>query len=1076
MFLQFIVDMQAKIEAERLLYIRQNQSKLRTDEYIHLRVAIANDGDIENLGRLVILPSSFTGSPRHMQEYAQDAMTYVRKYGRPDLFITFTCNSSWKEIKDELQYGQKPHDRHDIIARVFRQKQVKFIKAVVKSCIFGEVISWMYSIEWQKRGLPHSHNLIWLKEKIHSNQIDEVIKAEFPNPLEDLVLYEIIVKDMIHGPCGILNMQSPCMKNNKCSKRYPRSFLSETVTGNDRYPKYRRRPPSEGGFTAKIKVRGEEIEIDNRWVVPYNPLLSKMFKAHINVEYCSSVKSIKYVCKYINKGSDMAVFGITDENRYDEILRYQMGRYISSNEAVWRILGFPIHDRNPAVFHLSVHLENGQRVYFTSQTAQKVVNQPLNTTLTAFFKLCQNDPFAKTLFYPDVPSYYTWDTSRRVFSRQKKGISVEGFDGVFRDNAIGRVYMVHPKNAECFYLRLLLHEVRGPTSFEDLRTVDGYICEKYREACQRRGLLENDNHWQQTMKEAAETAKADQLKELFAIILTSCNPSNPNKLWLNYRDSMSDDILARVRKDNDDMDITFNENIYNEALIILEDRCLAMNNQSLVTLGVQSPIRSGLDVDSSELMREVNYNTQELQRYIEESKPKLTQTQLIVYNTIMNRIKTGEGGIIFLDAPGGTGKTFLINLILATIRVNNEVALALASSGIAATLMEGGRTAHSTLNLPLNVAEQEFPVCNITRSSVRGKILMQCKIIIWDEYTMAHRKSLEALDRTLEDLRKNTRLMGGLLLLLSGDFRQTLPVIPKSTPADEINACLKRLLFWNNVEKLSLTENMRAIITRDPKAQEFAENLLKIGNGTYPLDPQSSKLILTEELCNVIDTEEQLIEKVYPSIEQNYLDRTWLCERAILATKNDVVQQINEKIQNMIPGEEKIYKSIDTMMDQDETVNFPTEFLNSLNPPSMSPHELKLKIGSPVILIRNLNSPKLCNGTRLCVKQILNNVIEAVILTGKEKGKSVFIPRIPIISNDLPFCFKRLQFPLRFAYSLTINKAQGQTFRYCGVNLKESRFLHGQLYVAFSRVGQTENLFVYAPEQRTVNVVYKNVF
>ncbi|XP_050683986.1 uncharacterized protein LOC126978909 [Leptidea sinapis] len=306
--------MQAKIEAERLLFIRLNQNKLRTDEYIHLRDAVANDGDVENLGRLVILPSTFIGSPRHMLQYAQDVMAYVRKYGRPDLFITFTCNSSWKEIKDELQFGQKSHDRHDLIARVFKQKQVKFINAIVKSCIFGNVNSWMFSIEWQKRGLPHSYNLIWLKEKIHSNQIDDVIKAEFPNPVEDPVLYEIIVKQMIHGPCGALNMQSPCIKDNKCSKRYPRSFLSETQTGDDGYPQYRRRPPSEGGFTAKIRVRGEEIEIDNRWVVPYNPLLSKMFNAHINVEYCSSVQSIKYVCNYINKGSDMAVFEITNEN------------------------------------------------------------------------------------------------------------------------------------------------------------------------------------------------------------------------------------------------------------------------------------------------------------------------------------------------------------------------------------------------------------------------------------------------------------------------------------------------------------------------------------------------------------------------------------------------------------------------------------------------------------------------------------------------------------------------------------------------------------------------------------------
>lgn len=113
----------------------------------------------------------------------------------------------------------------------------------------------------------------------------------------------------------------------------------------------------------------------HRWVVPYSPLLSKTFK-HINVESCSSVKSLKYICKYVNKESDMAVFRIENNNVHspplnqnDEITNYQIGRYISSNEAVWRIFGFPIHERDPAVIHLTVHLENDQRVYFTNDTA-----------------------------------------------------------------------------------------------------------------------------------------------------------------------------------------------------------------------------------------------------------------------------------------------------------------------------------------------------------------------------------------------------------------------------------------------------------------------------------------------------------------------------------------------------------------------------------------------------------------------------------------------------------------------------------------------------------------------------------
>lgn len=109
LFHQYIVDnMFAKIESEQLLYIRLNRTKLRSEEYIHLRDAINNDGNVNEMGRMVILPATFTGSPRHMHEYAQDAMTFVRSYGRPDLFITFTCNPTWEEIKEHLLDGHCP--------------------------------------------------------------------------------------------------------------------------------------------------------------------------------------------------------------------------------------------------------------------------------------------------------------------------------------------------------------------------------------------------------------------------------------------------------------------------------------------------------------------------------------------------------------------------------------------------------------------------------------------------------------------------------------------------------------------------------------------------------------------------------------------------------------------------------------------------------------------------------------------------------------------------------------------------------------------------------------------------------
>ncbi|VDK69556.1 unnamed protein product, partial [Onchocerca ochengi] len=131
-------------------------------------------------------------------------------------------------------------DRHDITARVFRQKLKSLMNFMTKHEVFESVRCWMYSLEWQKRGLPHAHILIWLYHKITSNEIDDVICAEIPDADVDKDLYEIVTKNMIHGLCGTLNPKSPCMMDGKYSKRYPRAFIFNTVTGSDGYPLYRR--------------------------------------------------------------------------------------------------------------------------------------------------------------------------------------------------------------------------------------------------------------------------------------------------------------------------------------------------------------------------------------------------------------------------------------------------------------------------------------------------------------------------------------------------------------------------------------------------------------------------------------------------------------------------------------------------------------------------------------------------------------------------------------------------------------------------------------------------------------------
>ncbi|GKC41043.1 ATP-dependent DNA helicase PIF1-like protein [Tanacetum coccineum] len=276
--------------------------------------------------------------------------------------------------------------------------------------IFGHVKGAVYTIEFQKRGLPHCHILLWLEpeDKITTTaQIDQYISAEIPNKNEDPELYQIVTDHMMHGPCGADNPSCPCTIDFKCTKKFPKQFNETTVIDDNGYAIYKRR--NDGNTITKSGT-----DLHNGYVVPYNPGLLRRYQSHINVEWCNQIGSIKYLFKYINKGPDRVTAAV-DGEEVDEIKDFYDCRYLSACEAAWRIYGFDIHYRTPPVERLPFHLQDEQSVIFDATESIDYTLEKSSVNETKFvqwMELNKANTFASTLLYAEIPNMsrpeYVW--------------------------------------------------------------------------------------------------------------------------------------------------------------------------------------------------------------------------------------------------------------------------------------------------------------------------------------------------------------------------------------------------------------------------------------------------------------------------------------------------------------------------------------------------------------------------------------------------------------------------------------------------------------------------------------------
>jgi hypothetical protein len=384
------------------------------------------------------------------------------------------------------------------------------------------------------------------------------------------------------------------------------------------------------------------------------------------------------------------------------------------------------------------------------------------------------------------------------------------------------------------------------------------------------------------------------------------------------------------------------------------------------------------DQHSNPLIRhELDYDRQQLAERATIREAQLNDDQRNAYTRIRNALRDDpDSARFFLNGPGGTGKTFLYSTLCDRLRSEGKIVVCVASTGIAAQLLPGGRTAHKRFKIPIPI--NDTSTCKITWGSQTAELLRAAHLLIWDETPMTNRHVFDAVERTLQDIRRtsqdgdNDKPFGGLPVIFGGDFQQILPVIPHGGREEIVAASIQHTTIWPSLERLALTKNMRLQDTT-PENVTFGKWLAEMSH-----DPsQIGRIPIPPMACRTVDFE-KFVEHIYPAagLQESLTNPNFFNGRAILSPTNEAVVKINDDLLEQVPGEVRTFHGDDSGDVNDPSHEEMTrEVMATMNCGGLPLSVLRVKIGAPMMLLRNLDPLEgLCNGTRMTLLRALLSI------------------------------------------------------------------------------------------------------